>query len=451
MDMVGVLRGFLGIAFLIALCYALSNNRKKIDWKLVFFAILMQMGLALAILKVEFVRVGFDIFSSSFLKIIEFTRSGSSIVFGKLIDESSMGYIFAVQALPVIIFFSALSSLLYYFGILQRIVYVMAFVMQKFMRITGAESMAAAANVFMGQTEAPLVIKPYLAKMSKSEVMCLMTGGMATIAGGVMVAFIGFLGGGTEEGQKEIAMHLLAASIMSAPAAIMASKILYPETNDDIDRSLEIPKEQLGDDILDVIARGTTEGVKLAVNVAGMLIVFTALITMLNAICSATLGEIPIGGETLNEYVIRTTVLTDANGLPLLSADGKTTSLFTGFNLEYLLGLLLAPVAWLLGAPSQDIMMVGQLLGKKTILNEFVAYLDLAKVQPYITEKSRIILVYALCGFANFASIGIQIGGIGTLAPSQRKTLSELGFKALIGGTVACFLTAAIAGMFIGG
>jgi concentrative nucleoside transporter, CNT family len=441
MDFVSIGRGLLGIIFLVGLCYLLSNNRSRIDWKLVGVGLLIQIIIAFLILKVDYVRWCFDKFSGLFLKISEFTQEGSKLVFNNLVNVPSSGYIFAVQALPTIIFFSALSSVLYYYGILQKVVYGMAWAMQKVMRISGAESMAAAANVFMGQTEAPLVIKPYLENMTKSEILCLMIGGMATIAGGVMVAYVGMLGGDSEASRQEFATHLLAASIMSAPAAIVAAKMLYPETETKVNKGMEISKEQLGDDVLDAIAKGTTDGVKLAVNVAAMLIVFTAFIAMANALCSATFGQIPLGaGETLNSFV--------KTNSTIVTPDNKTIYLFENFNIEYILGLLLSPVAWLLGTPSQDIMMVGQILGKKTILNEFVAYSDIPKIEPYITEKSKIILTYALCGFANFASIGIQIGGIGGLAPSQRKNLSELGIKALIGGTIACFWTAAIAGMF---
>jgi concentrative nucleoside transporter, CNT family len=302
--------------------------------------------------------------------------------------------------------------------------------------------MAAAANVFMGQTEAPLVIKPYLANMTKSEMLCLMVGGMATIAGGVMVAYVGFLGGDDEAQQAIFAKHLLAASIMSAPAAILTAKILYPETSAEVNRDLTIAKEQIGTDLLDAISKGTTDGVRLAVNVAAMLIVFTALIAMLNYMCSSSLGQIPIGdGQTLNTYV-------QASSQKGVDALGNPIYLFKSFNIEYIMGWGMAPIAWLLGTPSEDILIVGQLLGKKTILNEFVAYADIPTVQPYITAKSKIILTYALCGFANFASIGIQIGGIGVLAEKQRPTLSQLGMKALLGGTIACFLTATVAGMF---
>jgi CNT family concentrative nucleoside transporter len=506
MDIVAILRGALGIAFLIGVAFLFSNNKRAIDWKLVVVGLTIQLTMALCIIKVPFVSDAFEWFSGLFLKIIDFTQAGSELVFGRsLIGQGapitvvgqvdtliaptmqsfaitdsmgyvinnlqadtmraftplsittpdsvlvsvgkfkasdSVGYIFATRALPTIIFFSALSSVLYYFGILQRIVYVLAWMMQKVMRITGAESMAAAANVFMGQTEAPLVIKPYLAKMTKSELLCMMVGGMATIAGGVMVAYVGFLGGDDPVQQAIFAKHLLAASIMSAPAAILTAKILYPETSSEVNRDLTIAKEQIGTDLLDAISKGTTDGVRLAVNVAAMLIVFTALIAMLNYMCSSSLGQIPIGdGQTLNTYV-------QASSQKGVDALGNPIYLFKSFNIEYIMGWGMAPVAWLLGTPTEDILVVGQLLGKKTILNEFVAYADIPTVQPYITAKSKIILTYALCGFANFASIGIQIGGIGVLAENQRQSLSQLGLKALLGGTIACFLTAAVAGMF---
>lgn len=433
-----ILRGIFGIAVLLGILFIFSANKKRIDWKLVAMALGVQIILGLSILKIDIVRKVFDFISSFFVAVIGFTKAGSDLVFGGMMDTGSVGYIFAVQVLPTIVFFSALSAMLYYLGILQRIIYGMAFLMTKVMRLTGAESLAAAANVFIGQTEAPLIIKPYLERMSKSELLCLMVGGMATIAGGVLAAYIGFLGGEDPVAQQEFATHLLTASIMSAPAAILAAKMLYPEDSEEINQTMEIPKDQIGDNLLDAISRGTTDGLKLAVNVGAMLIVFTALMAMLNSICSSTLGAwISWSGDagqtvTLNQYV-----------------NELTGGRFAGFNLEYLLGLLMSPIAWILGTPTQDMLIIGQLLGKKTILNEFVAYADIPSVQHLLTEKSKIIATYALCGFANFASIGIQLGGIGAIAPSRRKELSEFGVKALIGGTIACFLTATIAGMMV--
>jgi CNT family concentrative nucleoside transporter len=351
--------------------------------------------------------------------------------------------------------------------------------MNKFMRLSGAESMSAAANIFVGQTEAPLLVKPFLNDMSKSELLCLMVGGMATIAGGVMAAYVGFLGGDDPVARQEFATHLLTASIMSAPAAIMSAKMLYPETSENVRREIIIPKEQLGDNLLDAIAIGTSDGLKLAVNVGAMLIVFTALMAMLNAIVGGAIGEM-IGWSSsgnfafygYNELPKETflswnqesqqwmlnhktdkTFIAKAFEIKHLSLNMYiqkiTESRFTGFNIEYLIGLIMSPIAWLLGTPTSDILIVGQLLGKKTVLNEFVAYADIPDLKNSISEKSKIIATYALCGFANFASIGIQIGGIGALAPGRRKELSEFGILALVGGTVACFLTAVIAGMLV--
>ena len=434
-------RGLLGIVVLLGICYLFSSDRKAINWRLVGSGILMQLILALLILQVGFVRTAFDFVSSFFVVVLDFTEAGAEFVLGKWPEVAqvsdgttgevfTVGYIFAFKVLPTIIFFSALSSVLYYLGILQFIIKGFAWVMSKTMQLTGAESLAAAANVFIGQTEAPLVVKPYLEDMSKSEMLCLMTGGMATIAGGVFAAYVGFLGGDDPVAKQAFATHLLTASIMSAPAAIVAAKMLYPETREvDLDhQKLDIPRQEVGNNLLDAISRGTTDGIKLAVNVGAMLLVFTAFVSMLNYICINFIGS----WTGLNDYVIQST-------------DGR----FTGFNIEYLLGVIFAPIAWVLGVASKDIMIVGQLLGLKTTLNEFFAYAALEGVQGVLSEKSVVIATYALCGFANFASIGIQIGGIGAIAPGQRTTLTEFGIKALIGGTIACFLTAAIAGMII--
>ena len=438
-----ILRGLLGLGALVGICYLLSNNRKAIDWKLVGMGFTLQFILAIAILKIEVVKTVFDFISSFFVVLLNFTEEGANFVLGKwpqsaqLIDGTSntifeVGYVFAFKVLPTIIFFSALSSLLYYLGILQLIIKGFAWVMNRTMRITGAESLAAAANIFIGQTEAPLVIKPYLEKMSRSEILCLMTGGMATIAGGVFAAYVGFLGGTDPVAKQMFATHLLTASIMSAPAAIIAAKILYPEMEktDLAHQNLNIPRQDVGNNILDAISRGTTDGIKLAVNVGAMLLVFTAFIAMLNYIFVNFIG----GWTGLNHWV----------------AD-FTNNRFTGFNIQFVLGMAFAPIAWLLGVPAQDMLAVGQLLGLKTTLNEFFAYAALEEVKGHISQKSVIIATYALCGFSNFASIGIQIGGIGAIAPGQRKNLTELGLKSLIGGTIACFFTAIIAGMLISG
>ncbi len=427
-------RAVIGIVFLIGLCFLLSSSRKNIDWKLVGIGISLQILFAVLFLKVEEVAMVFQWIAEKVVEFLTVAEEGALFVFGGLVDPSqSLGYIFAFKVLPTIVFFSAFTSLLYYLGILQKIVYVFAWLMSKTMRLSGAESLAAAANIFIGQTEAPLVVKPYLEKMTKSEILCLMVGGMATIAGGVLAAFIEFLGGQDPAAKAEFARHLITASIMSAPAAIVMAKILFPEdTPEKIDRKLNISKEKIGSNILDAISIGTTDGLKLAVNVGAMLLVFTALIAVVNWFLGDLIG--------------------DPTGLNSIIAD-STDGRYEKFSMQYILGNLFAPVAWIIGVPMADIVSVGQLLGEKTILNEFFAYKSLSEMkaaETLVNYRSIVISTYALCGFANFASIGIQIGGIGVLAPGQRKVLAAFGIKALIGGTCAALLTATIAGMLFG-
>ncbi len=429
---INLLRGSLGLLLLLLVCYLYSNNRKAIDWKLVGVGMAMQIFFGVLLLKVPFVNKAFDWLASKFAAVLQFSQAGSEFIFGDLVTKSdTFGYIFAFQVLPTIVFFSALSSILYYFGILQKIVFGLAWLMSKTMGLSGPESLAAAANVFIGQTEAPLVVKPYLENMTKSEMLCLMTGGMATIAGGVFAAYIGFLGGSDPISQTYFAKHLLTASIISAPAAIVAAKMIFPEINKkDLNSQLKMEGSS-ANNLLDAISAGTTDGLKLAVNVGVMLLVFTALIYMCNTILMNYFGE-PTG---LNEWVRNQT-------------DGR----FKGFDFTYILGNIFAPVAWILGTPKEDVLLVGQLLGQKTMINEFVAYAELNNIREAgvtLNPKSLIIATYALCGFANFASIGIQIGGISAIAPGQRKNLTELGIKALVGGTIASFLTAAIAGVIV--
>lgn len=426
-----IIRGLIGISFLLLVAFAISSSRRSIDWKLVITGISLQFVFAVAILKVPAVRKIFEYVAQFFVVILQFSSEGAQFLFSGLVtDTDTFGFIFAFQVLPTIVFFSALTSLLYYIGVLQRIVFVFAWIMSKTMRLSGAESLAAAANIFIGQTEAPLVVKPYLDKMSKSEVFCLMTGGMATIAGGVFAAYVGFLGGTDPEMQLMFASHLLSASIMSAPAAIVAAKMIIPETNPEkLDREIIISKEKIGSNFLDAISNGTTDGLKLAINVGAMLLTFTALIYMTNYMFYEFIGS-----------------WTGLNNLIAEQTDGR----YDGFTLQFILGMIFSPMAWILGVPSEDIVLVGQLLGEKTILNEFFAYASLGGFKDgelFVSEKSIIIATYALCGFANFASIGIQIGGIGAIAPSQRKVLSSFGIRALIGGTIAAFMTATIAGM----
>ena len=424
-------RGLVGLMFLVLMGYLLSSNRRRIDWRLVGTGLILQLVFALLVLKVDRVAMGFDWLSQQVVTFLNFSEKGAEFLFGGLVNnQSTFGYIFAFKVLPTVVFFSAFTSVLYYFGIIQRVIKGFAWVMSRTMRLSGAESLAAAANIFIGQTEAPLVVKPYLDKMTKSELMCLMVGGMATIAGGVLAAYIAFLGGSSEAEKVYFAKHLLTASIMSAPAAIVIAKMLYPET-EKVDRKLDISREKIGVNVLDAIAKGTTDGLKLAINVGAMLLVFTALIAVFNWITVDWIG----GPTGLNEQISEQT-------------DGR----YTGLSLQYILGNLFAPVAWIIGVPAADIVAVGQLLGEKTILNEFFAYASLSDLKNsgiLTSNRSIVIATYSLCGFANFASIGIQIGGIGGLAPNQQSNLAKFGIKALIGGTIAALMTATIAGMLM--
>lgn len=424
-------RGILGLTVLVFLTFLMSSKRKKVNWPLIIKGIIVQLIFAIGILKVPFIRSVFDWVSEKFVVLLSFTQKGSEFLFGGLItDTTSFGYIFAFQVLPTVIFFSALTSLLFYYGILQKIVFAFAWIMKRTMKLSGAESLAAAGNIFLGQTESPLLVKPYIGKMTKSELLCLMSGGMATIAGGVLAAYIGFLGGEDMAQQVFFAKHLLAASVMSAPAAVVAAKLLVPETKP-VNDKMHIEKSNIGTNALEAIANGTTEGLKLAVNVGAMLLVFIAFIAMANYILQDFLGEI----TGLNAWVV-----------------DLTNGQYSGFSMQFILGYTLAPITWLMGVSNDDIVLVGQLLGEKTILNEFVAYVSLGELMEagkFASEKSIVIATYILCGFSNFASIGIQIGGIGSLAPSRKGDLSKLGFRALIGGTMASLFTAVIVGMLI--
>lgn len=424
-------RGALGLLSLILIGFLLSSKRKKISWPLIIKGLVIQIIFAFAILRVPGVRQGFDWLSNKFVVLLSFTAEGAQFLFGGLVEaNSSLGYIFAFQVLPTVIFFSALTSLLFYYGILQKVVYAFAWLMKRTLKLSGAESLAAAGNVFLGQTESPLLVKPYINKMTRSELMCLMSGGMATIAGGVLAAYIGFLGGTDPEQQIFFAKHLIAASVMSAPAAVVAAKLLVPETKK-VNDQMHIEKTGLGSNALEAITNGTTQGLKLAVNVGAMLLVFIALVAMVNAFFQDFLGDI-LG---LNAWV-----------------QDFTNGQYEGFTMEFILGYCLAPITWLMGVAKEDILLVGQLLGEKTILNEFVAYVSLGELMEagkFSSQRSVIIATYILCGFSNFASIGIQIGGIGSLAPGRKGDLSKLGFRALIGGTLASLFTAVIVGMLL--
>jgi CNT family concentrative nucleoside transporter len=398
----------LGLLVILAFAYASSENKSKIQWRTVITGIFLQILFGLIIMKTGFGRSIFDSIGKGFNALLGYTSEGAKFLFGGLATPSeSLGFIFATMVLPTIIFMSALMSVLYHIGFMQKVVELVARVMMKVMRTSGAESLAAAANIFVGQTEAPLVIKPYVGSMTKSEIMCLMTGGMATVAGGVLAAYVGF---GIDAG------HLLAASVMSAPAALVCSKLMVPEIEESATAGVvKVELPQVATNVIDAAASGASDGLKLAVNVAAMLLAFIALIAMLNGILSG------VGGLL---------------GYPQLT-------------FELLMGYLNAPVAWLLGVPWEDCFQVGSILGKKLVLNEFVGYLDLIKAKAEISERSTIITTYALCGFSNFSSIAIQLGGIGTMAPEKRPILAKYGMKSMIAGTLACYMTACIAGFLI--
>ena len=424
-------RGIIGMAFLIFISFLLSNNRKAINWKTASFGLLIQLILAISVLKISWVQAIFEFAGKIFVKILEFTMEGTKFLFGDLVSMDNFGNVFIFAILPTVIFFAALTSVLFYLGIIQKVVKLMALLLSKVLGVSGPESLSVAGNIFLGQTESPLMIKAYLEKMTKSEILLVMIGGMATVAGGVLAAYIGFLGGDDPELKVFYAKHLLTASVMAAPGAIVISKILYPETQK-IDTNVNISHEKIGDNFLDAISNGTTEGLKLAANIAAMLLVFLAFIAMGNYMLDKFGDLIEINNWITNNTVYET------------------------LSIEFILGYLLAPLMWLIGVATEDITLMGQLLGIKIVASEFIGYIQLAELKQASNlihlnyQKSIIIATYMLCGFANFASIGIQIGGIGSLAPGQRKNLSNFGFKALIGGTIASLLSATIAGMIIG-
>lgn len=431
-----LLRGVIGMVSLLLIAFIFSSNRRAINWRTVGIGLLLQIGIAIGILKVSFVQQIFDFVGGIFVLILDFTRAGSDFLLGNLVNTESVGYIFVFQVLPTIVFFSALTSLLFYLGIIQVVVRGMALVLSKLLNISGAESLSVTGNIFLGQTEAPLMIKAYLSKMTRSEILLVMIGGMATVAGGVMASYIQYLGGNDPVMRLMFARHLLAASVMAAPGAIVISKILYPQT-EKFSNDSQVSMENVGSNVLDAIANGTTDGLKLAANVGAMLLVFVAFIAMLNYILNWIGGLGTDNIPSLNQIIAENTV-------------------YSGLSLEMILGTIFSPVMWLIGIAKEDVMLMGQLLGIKLASSEFVAYTQLSVLKdatsvPHLMyNKSVIIATYMLCGFANFASIGIQIGGIGALAPNQRKTLSEFGLKAVLGGSLASLMSATIAGMIIG-
>ena len=430
-SLVSLLRGVTGMLVLIFTAFLLSNNRRAISWKTVGIGLFIQILIAIGVLKINFIKNIFEILGGFFIKVLEFTGEGTKMLLGEFGNIETYGFIFVFQALPVIIFFSALTSILYYFGVIQKIVGFLAWGLTRIFKISGAESLSVAGNIFLGQTEAPLLIKAYLEKMNRSEIFLVMVGGMATVAGSVLGAYIGFLGGNDPILRLEFAKSLLAASVMAAPGAIVIGKIIYPQT-EKVENDVTISKEKIGSNLLSAISIGTGEGIKMAVNVGAMLLVFIALIAMLSNIFSV-IGDV-LG---INNWISKNTI-------------------YSNLSIEFLLGYLFAPIVWIIGVAKEDIALMGQLLGVKLVASEFVGYTQLVELKNELNpihfsyQKSIIMATYMLCGFANFASIGIQIGGIGIIAPKIKKILTELGLKAMIAGTLVSLMSATIAGIILG-
>ena len=426
-----IARGLLGISAIVVIAYLLSNNKKNIDWKTIGIGLLSQIIIAVGVIKVDAVKIFFEKIGEAFLAIVVFTNEGTKVLFGELANSDKYGAIFAFQILPVIIFFSALTSVLYYYGIIQKVVKAMAWLLTKLLNISGQESLAVVGNIFLGQTEAPLLVKGYLNKMNRSEYFLLMTGGMATVAGSVLAAYIGFLGGDDPVQRVEVAKNLIIASVMAAPGAIVISKLIYPQV-ETINKDFKVNEEITGDNLLTAITNGTRDGIKMAVNVGAMLLVFLALIALVNGILFQ--GADLFG---INDWIQNNTV-------------------YDSLSLELILGYIFAPLMWLIGIAKEDITLMGQLLGVKLAASEFVAYIELASLKDlssvvHLTyQKSVIMATIMLCGFANFASIGIQVAGIGILAPKKYKLLTELGLKAMIAGTLVSLLSATMVGMILG-
>jgi len=433
-----IFRALIGICFLVGIAYLFSTDRRSINWRLVLIGIGLQVLFGILITHVPQVSATFDFVSKGFVRLLNFSTDGAIFLFGGLAKNSyidpaanhNLGVVFAFHILPTIIFFSTLTAALYYLGILQKIVYGVAWVMSRAMGLSGSESLSAAGNIFLGQTEAPLLVKPFIKNMTRSEIMCLMTGGMATIAGGVLAAYVSYLGGDNDAEKVKFASHLLSASIMSAPAAIVLAKMIIPETTPEkIDKELKVNKESIGVNLIDAMTNGATQGVSLAINVGGMLLAFIAVVSLLNYFLFDLLGSWEFLG--INQAI-----------------ESQTSGAFKGLNLEYIFGQAFRLLAFIIGIDWQESLQVGSLLGTKTVINEFIAYENLAqmKASGLLSEKSVIISTYLLCGFSNFGSIAIQIGGIGGIAPNQQATLSKLGFRALLAATLACMMTGTIAG-----
>jgi CNT family concentrative nucleoside transporter len=429
-----VLLGALGLAVLVGVAWAFSRDRRAVDWRLVGTGVALQCALALLVLKVPLGRAALDAVATGFVKVLSFVDVGIRFVFGDFSDRSRYGFVFALHALPTIVFFAALTNVLYHLGAMQRVVAWMAWAMTKVMDLSGAETTSVCANVFVGQAEAPLTIRPYLDGLTESELMTVMIGGMAHVAGSVMGAYVGLLGGDDPLQRQLYAKHLLTASLMAAPATMVLAKVLVPEKGVPVTRgSVVLDREKSAANVIDAAASGAADGMRLALTVGAMLIAFVSFIALFNAPLEWA-GALKVGGSSINDRL--TTLAGGAHPVTL--------------SLQTLLGGLLAPVAWLIGVQWHDAPLVAGFIGEKVVINEFVAYVDLSRHLPELAEHSRVVATYALCGFANFASIAIQIGGIGGLAPSRRSDVARLGLRAVLGGSLATLMTATIAGVVSG-
>ncbi|MFK7847148.1 MAG: NupC/NupG family nucleoside CNT transporter [Rhodothermales bacterium] len=434
------LRGLLGLTVLVGIAYLFSSDRKSINWRTVGVGISIQIVFAILILKTRPGFLLFDFIGRAFTKVLSFTYEGSAFIFGPLgiptTSEGSMAFIFAFQVLPTLIFFGSLMAILYHLKLIQPVVKGMGYFMAKALKISGAESLATAANVFIGQTEAPLVVRPYISAMTRSELMTLMAGGMATIAGGVLASYILFLGGDDPVSQALFASHLLSASIMSAPAAIVMAKILVPETETPVTTgTVDLATATTDSNVIEAAATGASDGLKLALNVGAMLLAFVAIIKLINFLLALAGNPVIFGWEVYN---LNEAIAAWSNGN------------FDSLSLEAIFGFIFAPLAWAMGIESADILMFGRLLGEKVAINEFLAYLSLGELRGVMSERSVFIATYALCGFANFSSIAIQIGGIGGIAPERKSDVAKLGLQSVVGGALASWMTATIAGMLLG-
>ncbi|MDR2233845.1 MAG: Na+ dependent nucleoside transporter [Tannerella sp.] len=427
-----LLRGSLGIFCVLLIAYLFSNDRKSIDWKLVGSGLLLQIVIALSILYVPFISVLFEWMGKAFIKIIDFTQAGVSFLLGPMASRNG-GIVFIIHSLPTLIFFTALVSVFYHWGIIQRVVNLLSRVLRFLIRnITGREGLVVVGNIFLGMTESPILVKQYLSKMNRSELFLVMVSGMATIAGTLLGVYAGLLGEGDPVRQVFFAKHLLSASVMAVPGAIIMAKMIYPQTESIDKTEVEVSIHKEHRSVLEALASGTSIGIKLMVNVAAMLLVFIALIAMVNYLSEGIIGRY----TGLNEWVVNVT-------------NGKEG----GLTIQFILGILLAPLMWLIGVPVDDLMTVGALVGQKTVLNEFVAYLQMQQWNStgvFIYEKSVVMSTYLLCGFANIASVGMLLGGLGILAPDKRPLIAQLGFRSMFAGAAVSILSATIIGMITG-